>query len=133
MTASPEDKTTPLWQKVTAVVYVLAIAAEVVVFHSHLHADFIPFDNSHIAPNILASIIIVEVVTPFAALLWPPTRRRLHRFADRKLAVLRAHAEHQSKLVEEMHHLAHTGKEHPRVIARRAAGEHPTASHDASS
>lgn len=100
------DKPVPRWQKVTAVLYVLAIVAEVVVFRSHLGADFVPFDNSHIAPNILASIIIVEVVTPFGVLLWPPTRRRLHRFADRKLAPLHEkldrhealHAEHADKL-----------------------------------
>jgi hypothetical protein len=130
---SDDDKPIPLWKKVTAVVYALAIVAEIVVFRSHLGADFIPIDHSNVAPNILASIIIVELVTPFGVLLWPPTRRRLHRFADRKLAVLRSHAEHQSRLVEEMHHLAHTGKEHPRVIARRKGGDHPTASHDVSS
>lgn len=30
------------------------------------------------------------------------------------------------QLIEEIHHLAHTGKEHPRVKARRAEGKHPT-------
>jgi hypothetical protein len=101
-----EDKPVPTWQKWAAAAYVLAIVAEIVVFHTHLHTDFIPFDNSHIAPNILASIIIVEVVTPFGVLLWPPTERRLHRFVDRKIAPLHAklaeheqrHAEHADKL-----------------------------------
>lgn len=105
-----DDKPVPRWQKVTAVLYVLALVAEVVVFRSHLGADFVPFDNSHIAPNILASIIIVEVVTPFGVLLWPPTRRRLHRFADRKLAPLHlanaraeAHREWEAHTLAKLH------------------------------
>jgi hypothetical protein len=36
--------------------------------------------------------------------------------------IMQAHAEHQSQMVEEMHHLAHTGKNHPRVLARLKAG-----------
>jgi hypothetical protein len=96
-----EDKT-PTWQKVVAVLYVLALIAEVVIFRSRLGADFIPFDASRLAPNILASIIIVEVVTPFGALLWPPTRRRIHRFADRKLDAI-----HKKLDEHKAHHDAH--------------------------
>lgn len=92
-----DEKPIPAWQKIVAGLYVLAIIAEAVIWHTHLHADFIPFDTSHVAPNILASIIIVELLTPFGVLLWPPARRRLHHFADRKLACLHSKldAEHQ--------------------------------------
>ena len=96
------DDKTPTWQKVVAVLYVLALVAEVVVFRSRLSADFIPLDSSHVAPNILAEIIAIEVVTPFAALLWPPTRRRIHRFADKKL-----HAIHDKLDEHASHHEAH--------------------------
>jgi hypothetical protein len=97
-----EDKPIPRWQKLIALGYVVAIVAEVVVFRTRLHADFIPFDNSHIAPNILASILIVELVTPFAVLLWPPTRRRLHRFIDRKIAPLHEKLDHHAKIHSEI-------------------------------
>ena len=97
-----DDKPIPRWQKVVAVLYVLALIAEIVVFRHRLGPDFIPFDTSHIAPNILASVIIVEIVTPFGVLLWPPTRRRMHRFADRKLAVI-----HDKLDLHASHHEAH--------------------------
>ncbi|MFZ1925301.1 MAG: hypothetical protein WAU42_04060 [Solirubrobacteraceae bacterium] len=65
-----------------------------------------------------------------ASIIWGFAAGLLGMFVARKVkaawAHLRAHQEHQSRLVEEMHHLAHTGKEHPRVRARRDAGEHPT-------
>ena len=116
-----DEKPIPTWQKLLAVAYVVALVAEVAIWHTHLHADFIPFDHSNVAPNLLASVIIVEIVTPFGVLLWPPTRRRLHRFMDRKL-------EHTESLLEEVHHKLHTGQDHPRVTARLARGEHPTPS-----
>jgi len=111
-----DDEPMPLWKKIAAFSYVLAIVAEIVVFRSHLSADFIPFDTSHIAPNIVASIIIVEVVTPFGVLLWPPTRRRIHAFADKKLEPIHehlqkihAHNEWQARQTAKIHlHL--TGK-----------------------
>src|SRR5208283_2709250 len=53
-----------------------------------LKADFLPPDRSFVGPNLVAAIVQAAVVFTFAVLLWPPWRRRLHRFVDRKLAPL---------------------------------------------
>jgi hypothetical protein len=120
------EKPTPLWSKVAAGGAILVLVVAALLFRSRLGEDFIPIDGSRVAPNILASVIQLLVVTPFAVLLWPPTRRRLHQFADRKLAALHTKLDHNRLLSEEIHHKLHTGKDHPRVVARMAAGEHPT-------
>ncbi len=84
-----DEKPIPFWQKIVAVVYVAAAVALAIIFRSHLAPDFIPIDHSNIAPNILANVVILIVMTPVGVLIWPPTRRRLlaatHRFADTKL------------------------------------------------
>lgn len=46
--------------------------------------------------------------------------------ARKAYRILLSHHEHQSRMIEEIHHLAHTGDKHPRVIAREKAGEQPT-------
>jgi hypothetical protein len=107
----------PLWQKVLAALYMLIVIGLVVLFRSHLHADFIPIDHSNIAPNILASVIIVIATTPVVVLIWPPTRRRIHRFIDRKLGGLHTkldslHAKHDQLLkshdeLKASHHAMH--------------------------
>jgi hypothetical protein len=81
----------PLWQKLTAGGAILILIAAAAIFHSRLGADFWPVDDARVAPNILATIIQILVVSPFAVLLWPPTRRRLHRFVDRKIAPFHDH------------------------------------------
>lgn len=50
-----------------------------------------------------------------AAIPWIKHKRKMER-----------HMEHQTKLAEETHHLAHTGEMHPRVKARVEAGGHHT-------
>lgn len=86
-----DENPIPLWQRLAAGGAILILVAGSLVFRSRLGADFWPIDDSHVAPNILASAIQVLLVTPFAVLLWPPTRRRLHRFVDRKLEPLHQH------------------------------------------
>ena len=46
--------------------------------------------------------------------------------AKKAYRILLSHHEHQSRMIEEIHYLAHTGGKHPRVIAREEAAEHPT-------
>ena len=48
-------------------------------FNQRLLSDFWPIDKSSVAPNILASIIIFDVVTLAAALFYPPVRKALDR------------------------------------------------------
>jgi hypothetical protein len=106
----------PLWQKLTAGGAILILIAAAAIFHSRLGADFWPIDDARVAPNILASAIQVLLVTPFAVLLWPPTRRRLHLFMDRKFAVLHnkvdalharhdEHADHLDRLAKSLEDL----------------------------
>ena len=84
-----------LWQKVAAVVYAVVAVVLLIVFRSHLHEDFIPIDGSRVAPNILANVVVVVVMTPVGVLLWPPTRKRIeraaHRFATKHVDALKAH------------------------------------------
>lgn len=72
-----------------------------------------------IGTNIGASIIWVILAGIAVTLLWPPLRRRIHRFLDRKLAplhehlaVIRAHAEHQTRIAED-HYEKAFGDPHP--------------------
>ena len=83
-----EEKPIPLWLKVTAIGYVVVAAVSIWAFWGRLHADFIPLDGSRVAPNILASALIVIATTPIAVLVWPPTRRRIHRCMTRHTAPL---------------------------------------------
>jgi hypothetical protein len=48
----------------------------------------------------------------------------------RPLKHILSHVIHHTMLMEEIHHKLHTGEDHPRVQARRAAGEHPTPRRD---
>lgn len=89
-----EDKPIPRWQKLTAAGVLVGIVAILVIFHGRIHDDLWPLDASRVAPNILASLIQWAALFLAAVLIWPPTRRRLHRFVDRKLAPVHAHLTH---------------------------------------
>lgn len=72
----------------------IAVAAWVyfIAFHwSRFLADFWPLDASRIAPNVVASIVQWTVIIVFAALLWPPTRKALHRYITGHVADLKSH------------------------------------------
>ena len=112
-----DETPVPAWQKALAVLYVIVAVGLVAAFRSHLHDDFIPVDGSRVAPNILASFLIVIVMTPIGVLLWPPARRRLHAFMDRKLAPLHAK-------VEALHARHDEHADALRVIAQRVEDLH---------
>lgn len=61
-----------------------------------------------------------------AGLLAGLARRHIVKPARRRHAELRAHAIHQTQLVEETHYLAHRGEPHPRVQERLDRGEDHT-------
>lgn len=115
------DKPIPRWQKLTALVYAIAWIVVIVLTWGRLGADLWPPDRSTLGPNFVASIVQATIIVIFAALLWPPFRKRLEHLAG--------HAIHQSRLLEELHFLHHEGAEHPRVVARRSAGQGATAEH----
>jgi hypothetical protein len=61
------------------------------------------------------------------AVLYARAKLAAHRKAQHDEHVeAMAEAKHHTMLAEEMHHKLSTGKDHPRVVARMAAGEHPT-------
>jgi len=104
------ERALPLWQKTTAAVYVVVIVLLAAVFRDRLHADFWPVDKSRVAPNILATILQILAATPFLVLLWPPTRRRIHRFVTSHTAPLHAQllkAEAQRDRLHKEHLAAH--------------------------
>ena len=104
-----EEAPIPLWQKIAAATFAVLWMTIIVLWHARAAADFYPPDRSYIAPNLLASFIIASLGLVLGALVWPPTRRRLHRFMDRKLdpihehlTVLRQHHEAAAAHREEM-------------------------------
>lgn len=104
-----EARPIPRWQKLTAIAYVIATVAVLVAFHARLRADFWPLDAARISPNIVATIIQIAIATPAAVLLWPPTRRRIHRFVTTHTAPLHAHFDrlHEQR---ERHHAEQMAK-----------------------
>ena len=98
-----EEQEVPLWQKIGAAAFVVVWATIVILWHDRFAADFIPLDGSRVAPNLLASFIIFSLGLIAGVLLWPPTRKRLHRFADRKLAPIHAHLENARADREAIH------------------------------
>ena len=122
-----EERQIPVWQKAAAVAYVLIAVGLLVAFRNRLHADFWPLDASRVSPNILATAVQVIIATPVAVLLWPPTRRRIHRFVIRHTAPLHEQFERMHEQRERHHkatlaahretqrHLKHIIDSHPSI------------------
>jgi hypothetical protein len=94
-----EEKPIPRWQRVAALAIAALVVGCLIVFRHRLGADFVPLDASRVGPNLIASALTWAALFVLAVLLWPPWRRRLHRFVDRKIAPLHAkvdalHARH---------------------------------------
>lgn len=70
--------------------------------------------------------VFVIAITFSAGWVWSKTKF----WPLRPLKHILAHVRHHTMLLEEVHHLAHTGKPHPRVQARIDAGEPPTPRRD---
>ena len=80
------------------------------------------------APNILASLIQWAVLFLAAVLIWPPTRRRLHRFVDRRLEPVHAHL-----TTLRQHHEASAARQEHLIRQNAHMIEHspmPNATHD---
>ena len=98
-----DDEPIPLYQKIIAVCYVLVVILLAFVFRDRLIADFVPLDESRIAPNIVATVVTVLIVTPFAYLFWPPIRGRIHSFVDKKIQPLHDRHDELRKSHDEIH------------------------------
>lgn len=71
------------------------------------------------------NIVAVTILAP-AGFLWSKTRFWPLNLVHSKLDEIVSHHKHISLMTEEIHTFMHTGKEHPRVATRRAAGNAPT-------
>jgi hypothetical protein len=80
------DPPIPLYQKILAASAAVLLLVAILAWHSRLGPDFWPLDASRVGPNLLASVVQWAIVVVAAAFIWPPTRRRIHRFVDAKTA-----------------------------------------------
>jgi hypothetical protein len=71
------------------------------------------------------NIVAVTILAP-CGYIWAKSKFWPLNLIHAKLNESLAHHRHLVLMAEEMHTLMHTGNEHPRVTARREAGEHPT-------
>lgn len=86
-------------------------------FNQRLQADFWPPDRSFISPNILASLIIFDVVTLAAALFYPPVKKALDESIKlHKKALTEDIKGHVSSELSDVHaKLDHVIKHHPDI------------------
>lgn len=73
------------YKRVAVLIAFVVLVAAGFVWHGRIANDFWPPDRSFVGPNLLASIIQSAVVLFVAALIWPPTRKRIHDFVEKKL------------------------------------------------
>lgn len=83
-----DDKQIPLWQKLLVAGLLLVDAVWIALDWHRFVADFWPIDRSFVGPNLVASVVQFDILVICGVLLWPPTRARIHAFADRKLGNL---------------------------------------------
>ena len=81
-----EDTKIPLWRKLLGVALLAAAVVGIVFGWHRVLSDAWPPDRSFVGPNLVASVVQWAIIFLVAALIWPPTRRRMHRFVDKKLA-----------------------------------------------
>jgi uncharacterized membrane protein YccC len=113
----------PTYKKAIATAFMVVLVIVLFVWHDRLHADFWPLDSSRVGPNLVASVVQWAIVLVVAALLWPPTRRRIHRFADQKLCTIHVklntaldHHEAAHEELSELHRkMDHIIQHHPDI------------------
>ena len=105
--------------------FCLALLASAVVagafshwFNQRLLSDFWPVDKSTIAPNILASVIIFDVVTLTAALFYPPFKRLLDRSVQLHKDEIKQHLSSELEAVHaKMDHVILHSKDIPAFVS----------------
>lgn len=96
----------PTWKKLVAIAYLLLMILEIIIWHGRLQADFVPLDHSYVGPNIVAGVLVAEILAPITVLLLPPTRRylacKVHNFADQKVGRIHARLDALNQRHDEM-------------------------------
>ncbi len=98
-----KDEPTPRWKIALASAVAIVVIGAVVIWRDRIGADFWPLDSSRVAPNLLAGLIQWAIIFLVAVLIWPPWRRRIHRFVDAKLAPLHASHEELHRKLDRLH------------------------------
>lgn len=80
------DNQSDWWNKLVAVGVAILFIAVLWIFRARLGTDFWPLDRSNIGANLVASTITWVIVFTASVLLYPPWRKRVHNFVDRKLS-----------------------------------------------
>jgi hypothetical protein len=111
--ATVDDKPIPRYQKVVAGGLIIAIILLLVFEWGRVRADFWPLDSSRVGPNLVASVVQWAIILVVVVLLWPPTRRRIHQFTDKKLRDLHEAEKRDRQLLHKK--LDHIIKESPDI------------------
>ena len=64
-------------------------------------SDFWPLDRSIVGPNLVASVVQYALVVIAVALLYPPARRAIERFATKHVDELKAHVSAEHKKIHD--------------------------------
>jgi hypothetical protein len=100
-------------------------------FLTHLwQTEYDPAHGAWYTAAIWGNLFVVPVAFLLGSLVWPPTRKRLHRFVDRKLAPLHAkmdahHDEHAESLAQLHASLADLHRKHDELSTPRAKVKSP--------
>ena len=81
------------WKAWGAVIALAAIVYFMVFHWGRFLADFWPLDGSRVGPNLVASVVQWALIAIAVALLYPPARRAIERFAQRHVESIKAHVE----------------------------------------
>lgn len=102
MSSEGGERPVRAWQWAVGAALLVGVALFLTLDWHRFLADFIPPDASRVGPNMVASVLTWAFVLVVAVLVWPPARRRLHRFIDEKTAPL-----HEHLAAIRAHHAAH--------------------------
>jgi hypothetical protein len=84
------------WKALLALIMLSALIIFMVFDWSRFLADFWPIDHSNVGPNLVASVVQYAIILIILALLYPPFRRAVEKFAKEHVKDIKEHisAEH---------------------------------------
>jgi hypothetical protein len=77
---------------------------------------YVPGHGPWYGGAVWGNLFVVPIAVLLGSLLWPPTRRRLHRFVDRKLAPMHEHIKRAEQHNEWM--ARHLAVQHKKITGR---------------
>jgi hypothetical protein len=102
------------WKAWGALVALAALVYFMAFHWDRFLADFWPIDGSRVGPNLVASVVQWALIAIAVALLYPPARRAIERFAKRHVEDIKAHVTEEHALVhEKLDHVIKHSKDIP--------------------